>query len=270
MNKTGIGYLDFTWNPVTGCTYGCPECWARATAARMAMNPKLSTELRECYRTFTPTLHPERLGEPAKLKRPSVVGVGFMGDLCEEAFKKWRKGQPSMVYEVLKAAATSPQHTYVFLTKRAARLAEICENYRASAEIPLNWYMGVTVRNQEEMDAATPHLIAIDKAGWKTWLSVEPMQSEVGILFDPPEFWRDNYLLTGELPEHPLCGVVLGGQSGPNALPLNLDWVRVVEKQCDAAGVPFAFKQGAGRNPQQWPFLDGVQHKALPWTLTTK
>lgn len=289
MNKTGIQYLDYTWNPVTGCTYGCPECWARATAHRMAENPKLSPELRECYRTFLPTLHPDRLAEPAKFKKPSVIGVCFMGDLFDPAFPE--RYAPLKIMKGLDAA---PWHNYVFLTKRASAMWEIFKNWRKEDDDILhNWYLGVTVRNQGELDRAAGQLRKLASLGWKTWISVEPMQGPVKF----PDGFLCDHKACGDYSDSPcdpspcssrtLSGVILGGQSGPNAPPLPADWVRTVRDQCEAAGVPFMFKQWGthqgravvkddGLDPLNndpvtgFPLLDGRTHTALPWKLLTK
>lgn len=277
MNKTAISYLDRAWNPVTGCSCGCPECWARPMAYRFG-------------KSFEPTFHPDKLDQPAKRKKPATVGVCFTGDLFDPQV------QPKAVDLVFETAYLASSHDYVFLTKRADRMVNQCKTWRSDEGCftPPEWfYMGVTVRNQAELDAAAPHILAMAGAGWKVWLSIEPMQGQIS-------FETHQKRLGGYVNITPfLSGVILGGQSGPNAPPLNVDWVRAVRDQCAAAGVPFMFKQwGDGqvlgdsrerRGPAaglsrvsflqhdanrkfiaSWPVLDGRTHTALAWPLHEK
>ena len=85
MNKTGIDYLDFTWNPIAmrcaPVSEGCANCWAIETADRLSHNPKLSGEVRRAYSGLGPVLVESRLQDPLKRKKPAVIGVQFMGDL---------------------------------------------------------------------------------------------------------------------------------------------------------------------------------------------
>lgn len=260
MNKTAIPYLDRVWNPVTGCSYGCLECWARPMAKRFGWS-------------FEPTFHSEKLGEPAKRKKPSTIGVCFTGDLFDPLAPANAAGL------VLNHASWTPHHTYVFLTKRA-------DQYPLALSPKLNWfpkdnwYLGVTVRNQAELDAAAPHIHAMESAGWKVWLSIEPMQGPVDISFF--EIWEHSPGKRDTRFGSQLSGVILGGQSGPGAMPLHPDWVRAVRDQCAAANVPFMFKQWSSHKDDQfrphsgdtatdyWPLLDSRTHTALAWPLYEK
>lgn len=238
LTKSNIPYFDRNWSPVTGCSYGCPECYARAIANRFG-------------KSFEPTFHPERLGDPAKRKKPTTIGVCFHGDLFD---KEIRRGD---FHSVVQAANAAPQHHYLFITKRADEMAFEVRLWHAL--VRPNHYFIVTVRNQQEMNAAEPYILAM-AFDCNVVLSVEPMQGPVDL--SPV---ADS-----------LSGVILGGQSGPRAVPLDPDWVRAVRDQCAAADVPLMFKQASDSCPWSagyrngWPVLDGRTHTALAWPLQEK
>ena len=288
MNKTGISYLDFTWNPVTGCTFGCPECWARGVA-QTRLAPAMYSRGQEqrddegnllnsgkalikqsvAYRTFTPTLHPGRLDEPARRKKPAVIGVCFMGDLFDPA---------SPAFHVLEAVLGAPQHTYIFLTKRPDRMVEVLGTFVAMKDAesvadrtikPDNWYLGFSARNQSEFDAGWPHMAKLAAAGWKVWVSLEPMQGPIDLEVCPgcEKNCEQTICQTGPA-IHSLSSVVVGAQSGKNRMPLYPDWVLSVQRQCAAAGIPFMFKQGNSTGKVvTLPELDGKRHTATAWTV---
>lgn len=122
MNRTGIAYLDFTWNPIamrcTPVSPACDNCWHLATANRMAKNPKIDREIQARYRgDMPPVMVGYRLDEPLRRKTPAVIGVQFMGDLFHEDVPfKW-------IDEVFGVMAVADWHTFLVLTKRPERAA---------------------------------------------------------------------------------------------------------------------------------------------------
>ena len=321
MNKTGIQYLDFTWNPVTGCSFGCPECWARGVAqTRLApdldvkikniyreLNSELpapkddpyashmrcyylwdkrrveAERLKEAYRTFKPTLHPERLAEPAKRKKPAVIGVCFMGDLFdsvngEDELAPW--ASESNWFKVTRAMINAPQQTFILLTKRPDNMVNALEGLQYGAldgGVFENWFLGFSARTQAEFDAGWPRMAWLAAAGWKVWVSLEPMQEAIDIkqalpcVTCIPGGLVDGDVLCKTRSCGPkLSGVILGAQSGKNAPPLDLDWVRSIEKKCAVDNIPFMFKQDNSTGKiVSLPELDGRQHTALAWSLST-
>ena len=167
MNKTGIPYLDFTWNPGgCGCTNGCPTCWARGKVAeRVGRNIGCD----DC-KNFRVHWHPERLGQLAKRKKPAVIGVQFTGDLFDDQQVAVNVG------DALRACWDAPQHTYVFLTQRPVNMARFMNGIFGEDDGPPdNWYIGATIKQacpkaQEDLAA----LLSIRSNN--LWISHEPSQ----------------------------------------------------------------------------------------------
>jgi len=241
MNKTGIEFLDYTWNPVTGCTpvsAGCRNCWAKRMHAR-AKTGKPFSEV---------TLHSDRLEEPLRRRKPARIGVSFMGDLFHE-----RVGSMfiRLVWETMEKC---PQHTFLILTKRPERMHEDLRNnslWNFGKMILPNVWLGLSVSNQEDADKNIPLILRMPAA--LRYVSYEPGLGSIDVseylavhklgIAGLPD-WTEN---TGEVSK--LDWVIAGGESGPGARPLHPDWVRRLRDQCQAAGVPFFMKQMSGRAP---------------------
>lgn len=255
MNKTEISYLTHTWNPLamrcTACSPACDHCWHLRMANRLASNPMMALKIRAAYRGETwPLLLQGRLDEPAKRKKPAIIGVQLMGDLFHEAvFHR-------DILAVFSAALKAPQHTYVFLTKRSERMLEItsryCE-YKKWSALPGNWIGMVTAENQEWADKRVPDLL---RASWAVrGISAEPLLGAVDLWpWLPINSGHSDYSDNPPLPrwerergrpdlEGLLSLVIAGGESGPGARPMKPDWARGLRDQCQAAGVAYHFKQ---------------------------
>lgn len=157
MNKTKIEWCDYTWNPVTGCLHGCPYCYARKISERFKWNGG-----------FHPVFHPDRLNDPAKVKKPQTIFVSSMGDL----FGDWVPDE--WIYDVVKACNLAPWHTYIFLTKNPARY-----NRLPAAIFLGNKWFGTSVTKQEDY-----HRIMSIRSlpDWiKTFVSFEPLLEELDL-----------------------------------------------------------------------------------------
>jgi protein gp37 len=102
-----------------------------------------------------------------------------------------------------------------------------------------NLWLGVSVENQAAADERIPHLLAVPAA--VRFLSCEP-------LLGPVDLHSALCRETGSCPTCPQClggihWVIAGGESGPGARPMHPAWARRLRDQCDAAVVPFFFKQ---------------------------
>jgi protein gp37 len=231
-----IEWTDATWNPVTGCTKispGCKHCYAERMANRLLLMGQAN------YRNgFKLTLQPQMLELPLNWRSPRKIFVNSMSDL-------FHKDVPleyiARVFDVMKCANW---HQFQVLTKRADRLRELS----ARLPWPFNVWMGVSVENSNYVDRIDD--LRASGAAIK-FLSLEP--------------------LLGPLPELSLRGidwVIVGGESGPGARPMDEEWVIDIRNQCARAGVAFFFKQWGGvRKASTGRILEGRTYDEMPEPL---
>ena len=215
-DNSSIEWTDATWNPVTGCTKaspGCDNCYAEKMAKRLQgmRKPK--------YRNgFTVTCHPAELKTPATWKKPKMVFVCSMSDLFHQAVPD------EFIHQVFQVMNHCQHHTFQVLTKRAKRLAELVPTLPWSANI----WAGVTIEADAYVRRA--NLLKAVPAAVK-YVSLEP--------------------LLGPLPSLDITGldwIIVGGESGLRARPMDASWVRDIRDRATKQGVPFFFKQWGGRN----------------------
>lgn len=223
--QSTIEWTEQTWNPTTGCTKispGCKHCYAEVMARRLCAMSASGYE-----NGFDLTLHPARLEQPLRRKKPTVYFVNSMSDLFHEDIPN------EFLDRVFAVIRQTPHHTYQILTKRADRLPQ----YFAHRSCPQNVWLGVSV---EDRNYGIPRIADLRRIDARVrFLSVEPLLEDLG-----------NIDLTG------IHWVIVGGESGPKARPMREDWVTRVKEQTDAAGAAFFFKQWGG-----WG-VDGVRrHK---------
>ncbi len=231
--ESSIEWTDSTWNPVTGCTKvstGCKHCYAEIFAERWHGIPDHPYE-----QGFDLRLWPDRLELPRTWKKPRTIFVNSMSDLFHE-------GVPlRFIRKVFRTMEEASWHTFQILTKRSERLAKVANE----VSWPANVWMGVSIESVEYKRRAD-HLRLVPSA--VRFLSLEP--------------------LLGPLGEIDLSGIhwiIVGGESGPAARPMEADWVREVRKQCNAGGVPFFFKQWGGvQKSKNGRTLDGQTWDAMP------
>jgi len=213
-SKSKIEWTETTWNPVTGCSKvssGCLNCYAEKLAHRLqAMgNPNYENG-------FEVTLHHHMLDRPLTWRQPRLVFVNSMSDLFHEDVPL------EFIRQVFVTMRKTPRHTYQVLTKRSERLLELAPRL----DWPRNVWMGVSVEDADVLNRIDD-LRNVPAA--VRFLSIEP--------------------LLGPLPDLKLGGiqwVIVGGESGPGARPMEADWVLDVRDQCEEAEVPFFFKQWGG------------------------
>jgi protein gp37 len=256
MTTTKIEWTDRTWNPVTGCTKvsrGCDHCYAEGIARRFAGSKAFPNG-------FDVTLHPERITAPLRWRKPARVFVNSMSDLFHADIPD------DFIARVFAVMAATPFNTYQVLTKRHGRMRSllsdsnfadlVIEDLHTSLDLnadyvdscletwlwPLrNVWLGVSVEDQQRADLRIPALL--DTPAAVRFLSCEPLLGPI-------------VLCTGCAIDTPCAldrvggvdWVIVGGESGPGARPMEPAWARDLRDQSTTNGVPFFFKQWGGRN----------------------
>ena len=246
-DQSAIEWTDATWNPVTGCdrvSEGCTNCYALNLAKRLkAMgNPRYQADgnPKSSGPGFRVVLHEDILSLPLTWRRPRFVFVNSMSDLFHE------KVPDEYIELCVKVMAAANWHTYQVLTKRSERLRSLLQTNIASfARLPHIWW-GVSVENKKHGLPRIEHLRAAAPA--MAFLSIEPLLEDIGRIDLNGIDW-----------------VIVGGESGPGARPMNREWVIGIQKQCQRARVPFFFKQWGGiRKKQAGRMLDGRLFNEFP------
>lgn len=271
--KTGIEWTDSTWNPTTGCTKvsaGCDHCYADFLAqGKLRTNylkrlPVLQTA-EAIADPFALRLWPERLTQPASWKDPRRIFVNSMSDLFHHDVPDAYLRQ---IWEVMLRV---DRHVYQVLTKRPARAARWLWNnldLLPGGQVPHHIWIGTSVEDQSQ-DYRIRHLLETPHA--VRFLSCEPLLGELDIrTWLPKEETVRDFANPGRTLTRRTKGidwVIVGGESGNGARPMDVDWVRSLRDQCAAAGVPYFFKQVGGRTPKAGGrYLDGRTWDEFPQT----
>lgn len=217
--RSNIEWTESTWNPLTGCTKvspGCANCYAERLSKRLkAMkNPNYS-------HGFDIAMHDNTLDQPFKWKQPRTIFVNSMSDLFHEDVPD------EFIFKVFDVMKRATWHCFQILTKRSERLIDISPKLPWMPHI----WMGVSVENQE----CTFRISHLRRTGAKLkFLSLEPL---IGNIFNL------------ELAD--IDWVIVGGESGPKARPMENSWVINIRNQCVEKGVAFFFKQWGGVNKKK-------------------
>lgn len=214
MNKQkpgGIGWCDYTWSPIKIRVFGDP---------------------------FTPFFRPERLSQPAKVKKPSRIFVCSMADL----FGDWIP--VAWIETVLRVAHDCPHHTFQFLTKNPKR-------YQEFNPWPANAWLGFTMTKQED-DLHLPAFLKADAA--VRFISFEPLLGPVEL----PWVFCSHVMVDGKpqyLGPPPISWAIIGAQTGPGAVKPHPGWVKDLSDQCRFADVPLFLKDNLNwpTKVQEWP-----------------
>ena len=225
---TSIEWTDETWNPVTGCTKvspGCAHCYAEALFSRPYPGRPFS-DVR---------FHPERLEQPRRWRKPRRVFVNSMSDLFHEAIGE------SDIQRIFAVMRSAPRHTFQVLTKRADRMRHLLTMWARRGDAPpRNVWLGVSVENQEQADRRIPLLL--DTPAAVRFVSAEPLLGPVDM--------RESLSRAIAGPNGTVLDwCIVGGESGPQARPCGLGWMRGIVGDCRATGVPVFVKQ-LGRRPR--------------------
>jgi len=202
MNKTGIEWTDYTWNPVTGCLNNCEYCYARKLAKRFKFK-----------NGFRPTFHPDRLNDPEVVKHPSKIFVCSMADL----FGDWVS--PLWVSKVMNTVGRCEQHTFQFLTK-------FPQNLRRYNPWPRNAWVGATATDDESFISALCHLAYVRAP--VRFISIEPFLSPIRV--NGPQLEASG-----------IDWLIIGAQTNPLRLP-DSQWVADIAGAAVYAGIPIFIK----------------------------
>jgi protein gp37 len=238
--KSNIEWTDDTWSPVVGCTRvsrGCDFCYAfalhdkRHIAWKRGRWPSAPAQYHQPFSHVQ--LLPDRLRDPYHWRKPRRVFVNSMADL-------WHPDVPdAFILDVWLTMRANPRHTFQILTKRPRRMAAWCRETFAAVpslrSLPNVW-LGVSVEDQVAADERIPELL--DTPAAIRFLSCEPLLGPLDL--DPflMEPWED-----GSADGARVAWVIVGGESGPHARPMELAWAADLKAQCEAASVWFFMKQ---------------------------
>jgi protein gp37 len=245
-DRSKIEWTDASWNPIrarnraTGkigwhCTHaseGCRNCYAEAINRRLGTGLAYKPGHEPDIEIF---LDPKMLTQPLRWRQPRKIFVGSMTDLFADFVPD------AMIDQVFAVMLLCPQHTFQVLTKRPARMRALISGLTAQIDATCkaigpryltrrpwslsNVWLGVSAEDQLAFDERAAALLAMPAA--VRFVSIEPMLGPID----------GGNLLPG------LDWVICGGESGLHARPMHPDWARSLRDQCQAAGVPFFFKQ---------------------------
>ena len=236
-DNSAIEWTDSTWNPVTGCTKigpGCDNCYAERFAERFR-----GVQGHPYERGFDLTLRPERLSQPLRWRRPRMIFVNSMSDLFHKEIPT------TFIDQVFDTMELADHHVYQVLSKRSSRLADFVNRRYAGSIAPKHIWVGASVEDRQR----SKRIAHIQRANATVrFLSVEPLLGRIGSVNLAGIDW-----------------VIVGGESGPGARPMDINWAREMRDQCAEQGVRFFFKQWGGKTSKAGGrLLDGEMHDDFP------
>ena len=231
--KTKIEWTECSWNPITGCTKisdGCAHCYAATLTRRLVAmhNPRYKNG-------FNVTVHEDLIELPKKWKTPRKIFVNSMSDIFHESVPD------DIILRIFATMNACPQHIFQVLTKRPERLAQL--NGR------INWtpniWMGVTIENNKYLYRAD----LLRKCDAKLrFISAEPLIGEINDINLEQIDW-----------------LIVGGESGSQARPMDVSWVRTLRDKAQAEKIAFFFKQWGGTvKKKTGRILDGQTYDEYP------
>ena len=240
MNNTKIQWTEMSWNPVRGCNKvspGCKFCYAERIA-RAGHIPGSQAWVH----AFDVRLWPERLAQPTDQKKPRLVFVCSMADLFNETIPDDYRVK---IFEVMNKASW---HTFQVLTKRPEAMLRF---YSLYADLfKSNIWIGVSVEMKQYLNRINGLSGMVSPV---KFVSFEPLLEDLGDI--------RNYLKI-------VNWVIVGGESGPNARPMRVEWALSIRDQCRDAGVKFFFKQmgGTTKIDGAWGgnLLEGRKYQEMP------
>jgi len=236
MGTTKIEWCEKSWNPITGCSHsgssGCANCYAKRMAYRLKGRHGYPKD-----DPFRVIFHPDRLDEPLHWKKPTRIFVCSMGDLFHDDVDGFWL---SAIWSIIERCYW---HTFLILTKRPERWKRLTP----SLQLYKNIWLGVSVEDQKTADERIPILLQIPAA--KRFISFEPLLEGIG-----------------EVDFNGIHWAIIGGETGPNARPMEYDWAFSLSEQCEDAGIPFFYKYGPNDEGKvcKMPRLKGIVWDQIP------
>jgi len=235
MENTEISWTDSTFNPCVGCTKvgpGCDHCYAEALDHRFGHNHWGAD-------TTPRVMSNENWRKPIRWNSQATIANQRSKVFCG-SIKNALEGQRDRLMAMI---AQTPMLDWQLLTKRAPNV----QRY-----LPSDWgngyanvWLGVTVENRFH---GLPRIDVLrDIPATVRFLSVEPLPEALG-----------NVNLTG------IDWVIVGGESGASARPMDLTWVTNIRRQCEEQNVSFFFKQHGARRGHGGCLLEGIEVKQWP------
>jgi len=237
-NNSKIEWTDSTWNPVRGCSKvspGCKHCYAETLAERFRGVKGHPFEF-----GFDLRLVPEKLGDPIRWNQSRMIFVNSMSDL-------FHKNVPDdYIEKVCRVMLAANWHTYQILTKRPDRMARLLQTKLKKAADAAHIWWGVSVENRKH---GLPRIDVLRSSPARVrFLSVEPLLENLGKFNLKDIHW-----------------VIVGGESGAGARPLDPNWVLSIRDLCQKSQVPFFFKQWGGvRKSETGRDLEGQTYDEFP------
>jgi protein gp37 len=195
---------------------------------------------------FDPRLIPEKLLEPLRWTTPKTIFVNSMSDLFQDAVPD------EYIIAVATVMLRANWHTYQVLTKRADRLEQLLTTTLRNAAIAQHIWWGVSV---EDKKYGIPRILHLRQApATIRFLSIEPLLEDLGRLNLKGIHW-----------------VIVGGESGHGARPMQPAWVNAIKQQCDEQGSLFFFKQWGGvQKAKRGRRLNGRTYDNMPAQTTLR
>lgn len=264
--ETKIEWCDATLNLWWGCTKvsdGCKFCYAEQLSDQRyhkgAWGPGgVRTEVKS-WRSTLNKISKRAKAEGRRLRvfcqsmSDTFEGPETCGGLRSANFDLMNR----LRHELYAAIDEHPELDFLLLTKRPDNVMKQVPQRWLRDGIPTNLWIGTSVEDQKTADERIPHLLAIPAA--VRFLSCEPLLGPVKIeryfgnllMVDEREGWKRGYHFESGKDESGIHWVICGGESGSHARPMHSDWARSLRDQCQAAGVPFFFKQWGEWSPDK-------------------
>lgn len=251
--QTKIEWCDATFNPWIGCTKvspACDNCYAetlmdtRYGRVKWGAGEDRSRTAASTWRT------PRKWNKQAIATgtRPFVFCASLADVFDNEVDERWR-------HDLFALIEATPQLVWLLLTKRIGNVQKMTDPACGKPILPANVAIGATMANQEEYDRDRMKLAEVKRlrAPLFTFGSFEPLLGPVMLDKHAPDW------------------IIVGGESGPNARPMSLDWARRMRSQSAELGRVFNFKQVGGRAPDKGGHaLDGVTYFDRPTAIAPK